>query len=57
MITKEEALEIIEKFKFFEGQRAGRELWAIKPKEVQEEDLASFKRDCDALYDYILSII
>ena len=46
MITKEKAIDIIEKFDFFQGQRAGRELWADKPTEVQEEDLKNFQRDC-----------
>lgn len=28
-----------------EGQRAGRELWADKPTDVQNEDIANFCRD------------
>lgn len=32
-------------WEFFYGQRAGRELWAEKPTEVQNEDIANFCRD------------
>ena len=42
MITKEQAIEIVQKFEFFQGQRTGRELWTIKPTAVQNADLASF---------------
>lgn len=40
-----EVLDILDKWEFFLGQRAGRELWADKPKEVQEKDIADFNRD------------
>lgn len=53
MISKEQAIEIVEKFKFFQGQRAGRELWAEKPKAVQDEDIENFEKDCELLLDYI----
>lgn len=39
------ALEILDKMDFFQGQRAGRELWNDKPFEMQEEDISSFLRD------------
>lgn len=39
------AIEILDKWEFFHGQRAGRELWADKPKEVQDKDIADFCRD------------
>ena len=39
-----EALDILEKMDFFQGQRAGRELWYDKPIEVQEQDIASFSQ-------------
>lgn len=39
------AMEILDKWEFFYGQRAGRELWAGKPTEVQNEDIANFCRD------------
>lgn len=39
------AIDILDKWEFFYGQRAGRELWAEKPTEVQNEDIANFCRD------------
>ena len=39
------AIEILDKWEFFYGQRAGRELWAEKPTEVQDEDISNFCRD------------
>lgn len=44
-MTIERAIEILDKWEFFHGQRAGRELWADKPKEVQDKDIADFCRD------------
>lgn len=47
-ITKEninKCLEILSKWEFFQGQRAGRELWSDKPREVQDEDIEDFNRD------------
>lgn len=41
----DKAIEILDKWEFFHGQRAGRELWAEKPTEVQDEDIANFCRD------------
>lgn len=55
MINRQQALEIIEKFDFFQGQRAGRELWADKPREVQEDDLIHFQVDCELLKEFIES--
>lgn len=49
-------LEIIDRLQFFGGQRAGRELWADKPHEVQDADIAAFNRDMDMLRDAINSI-
>jgi hypothetical protein len=40
-----EVLDILDKWEFFYGQRAGRELWADKPSEVQDQDIADFNRD------------
>ena len=54
-ITKEQAIDILEKFDFFEGQRAGRELWVEKPAEVQEQDISNFSRDVHLLKEYITS--
>lgn len=44
-MTIERANDILDKWEFFYGQRAGRELWADKPTEVQNEDIANFCRD------------
>lgn len=41
----ERTIEILDKWEFFYGQRAGRELWAEKPTEVQDKDIADFCRD------------
>jgi hypothetical protein len=53
MITKEQAIDIINKFEFFQGQRAGRELWQEKEYSVQEVDLVNFRQDCYDLLEYI----
>lgn len=53
MITKEQALDILEKFDFFQGQRAGREMWNDKLKDVQDKDIANFSRDCRLLIEYV----
>lgn len=45
MKMENEVLDILNKWEFFYGQRAGRELWADKPKEVQDKDIADFNRD------------
>lgn len=47
------ALEVLDKLSFFGGQRAGRELWNDKTREVQDEDIASFNRDIEWLRDFI----
>lgn len=44
-MTIDRAIEILDKMEFFQGQRAGRELWAEKPTEVQDEDISNFCRD------------
>lgn len=49
----EKAIEILDKLAFFGGQRAGRELWNDKPREVQDEDIANFNRDIEYLKDII----
>lgn len=53
MITKEQAIDILEKFDFFQGQRAGRELWNDKPKDIQDKDIEDFSRDCQLLIEYV----
>ena len=50
---KEKALEILDKLQFFYGQRAGRELWAGKPIDVQDKDIENFNRDIEFLREYI----
>ena len=47
------ALEVLDKLSFFCGQRAGRELWNDKPREVRDEDIANFNRDIEYLKDII----
>ena len=44
-MTIERANDILDKWEFFYGQRAGRELWTEKSTEVQNEDIANFCRD------------
>ena len=44
-MSKERAEDILAMWEFFYGQRAGRELWADKPREVQDKDLENFNRD------------
>ena len=56
-ITKEQAIDILDKFDFFQGQRAGRELWNNKPYEVQEEDINAFAKDCASLKEYIADVV
>lgn len=54
-ITKEQAIDILDMMDFFQGQRAGRELWVEKPAEVQEQDISNFSRDVHLLKEYITS--
>lgn len=49
----EKAMEILDKLSFFGGQRAGREPWNDKPKEVQDEDIENFNRDIEYLKNFI----
>lgn len=56
MITKEQAIEIVEKFDFFYGQRAGRELWAAKPRALQDRDVKNFARDCALLKEFLMEV-
>ena len=53
----EKAIEILDKLSFFGGQRAGRELWNDKLREVQDEDIASFNRDIEWLRGIIRKYI
>lgn len=54
MIDREQALEIIDKHDFF-NDRAGRELWNDKPKEIQDEDIRNAHEDYVALREYVLN--
>lgn len=47
------ALDILAKFDFFQGQRAGRELWFDKPTDIQNEDITDFSKDVAFLKDLI----
>lgn len=47
------AIDILDRFDFFQGQRAGRELWFEKPAEVQDEDIKLFAKDVQFLKDVI----
>lgn len=53
MITKHEALETLDRLEFFNGQRAGRELWFEKNSNLQDIDIACFVRDISNLREYI----
>lgn len=54
-IKTNEVLDILDKLQFFQGQRAGRELWLDKPPVVQEQDLYNFNRDIEKIRSYIQS--
>lgn len=51
--AKLEVLEILDKMEFFQGQRAGRELWMDKPEDVQERDLLNFINDIQKIREYV----
>lgn len=48
-----EVLEILSKWDFFYGQRAGRELWADKPRDVQDQDISDFSRDMETITSWV----
>ena len=52
-LNEEQIVDILDKMDFFQGQRAGRELWNDKPFDVQEQDVANFSRDVALLKKYI----
>ena len=54
-LNAEQIKDILDKMDFFQGQRAGRELWNDKPFEVQEQDIANFSRDIYSIKEYINS--
>lgn len=47
------ALETLDKLDFFQGQRAGRELWFDKPFEVQEQDITDFSKGIEFVKNVI----
>ena len=49
----EEILDILKKWDFFYGQRAGRELWADKPREIQDIDIENFRRDSEKVTEFV----
>ena len=53
MTKQEKVFDILNKFEFFQGQRAGRELWSNKPKEVQDKDIADFIKDINYIRSYL----
>lgn len=46
------ANDILDKFDFF-SQRAGRELWSDKPKDIQDKDIEIFSNNVKFLKDFI----
>ena len=53
MTKTEKVLDILSKWRFFFGQRAGRELWAAKPTEVQDQDTQDFARDMGTVQEWV----
>lgn len=53
MITKAEVLDILNMFDFFQGDRTNRDLWCMKPRDVQNEDIKDFKDNIDILREYV----
>lgn len=51
--TQNNVFDILNKFEFFQGQRAGRELWSNKPKEVQDKDITDFIKDINYIRSYL----
>ena len=56
VITKEKAIDILDRIDFFQGQRAGRELWNEKSRYLQEIDLKAFQEDVALLREYIADV-
>lgn len=50
---QEKVFDILNKFEFFQGQRAGRELWNNKSKEVQDKDISDFIKDINYIRSYL----
>lgn len=52
-VTFDEIMDILDKWDFMLGQRAGRELWVNKPTDIQNKDLADFNRDLETVRSFI----
>lgn len=52
-VSFNEIMDILDKWEFFYGQRAGRELWNNKPIDVQNEDIANFNRDLETVRSFV----
>ena len=52
-VTFNEVMDILDKWDFMLGQRAGRELWTDKPVEVQDKVFADFNRDLETVRSFI----
>ena len=52
-MSKEELIDGLEMLKFF-NQRAGRELWQSKPKNIQDEDIERAEKILTAAMEEIL---
>ena len=51
--TFNEVMDILDRWQFSLGRRAGRELWIDKPTIIQGEDLANFNRDLETVRSFI----
>ena len=49
----DKVLDILNMFEFFYGQRAGRELWADKPVEIQNQDIDNFVKNIKYIKDFL----
>lgn len=51
-VTFEEVMDILNKWEFILGQRAGRELQSDKPTDAQDKDLADFNHDLEKVRSF-----
>lgn len=49
----EKVFDILSKWDFFFGQRAGRELWTDKTREMQDKDIVDFNQDMRAVRKWV----
>lgn len=52
-MAREKVYDILNKFEFFQGQRAGRELWCDKTKAVQDQDISDFVEGINYIRAYL----